>query len=629
MKKRILIVMIAIATTICSKVTFSQEDTTSNKQVDKETVSTKDLSDKTNAQDMADALKSVPGVYIRDGQINIRDASSNKVLILIDGQRMNSAQSGLYDATALPIDAIEKVEVLRGGNSARYGADAVGGVVNFITKKAQKTSKMDLGLRATYGSFNTQYYNIYTSNTINDFNYYVSYKRTQTDGDFKYKEMDGTENTRQNNTNKANDVMVKLGYNNLLPLSSLIFSTQITSTETGTPGTVQGVANYPIITPRANTKLDNMIYNLSYNQQNIFGKADLIANTYYHHFRTRYNDPDSYQASDHNSDQKSNAYGIDLTQNNPVCDLITLTYGYVYRHDNVNSTSIGDKDRDTHSGHATVNVAFKDVNFFFNNISIVPAVRYDAPSDFDKVFSPKVSVALQNSSAYAFTVDGSVSKSYRAPTFNDLYWPEDAYTAGNPNLKPEKGTSVEGGYGITLPWLNKTQIKMNYFYSKLTDQIIWAPRADFKWVPTNVSESQTTGLESYIGTKFLDDKITLEINHTYMDARDKSAGDTKDKLLIYRPYNKVDVNAGLAIDMYSLNLNYQYMSKRFANTSNSAYLGDVRLWSANVGVNPTLLNVKWMLRLDFNNILNENYRLSDGYPMPGREIRVTVGFNLL
>jgi outer membrane cobalamin receptor len=114
-----------------------------------------------------------------------------------------------------------------------------------------------------------------------------------------------------------------------------------------------------------------------------------------------------------------------------------------------------------------------------------------------------------------------------------------------------------------------------------------------------------------------------------MDARDKSAGDTKDKLLIYRPYHKLDVNAGLAIDMYSLNLNYQYMSKRFADTYNTAYLGDVRLWNANVGVNPTLLNIKWMLRLDFNNILNENYRLSDGYPMPGREIRVTVGLNLL
>jgi outer membrane cobalamin receptor len=628
MKKRILIVMLAVTTIICSRITFGQADTSGNKQSDKEVVSTKDLSDKTNAQDMADALKSVPGIYIRDGQINIRDASSNKVLILIDGQRMNSATSGDFDATTIPIDAVEKVEVLRGGNSARYGADAVGGVINFITKKAQASSKMDLGVRATYGSFNTQYYDIHTSNAIKDFNYYVSYKRSQTDGDFKYKELDGTENTRENNYNKANDFMVKLGYNNILPLSSLVFSTQVTSTKEGTPGSIAGVANLPIVTPNAYTRLDNMIYNLNYNQQNVYGKADLTANVYYHHLRTRYDDPDYMDVSNH-SDHKMIAYGLDLTQNNPISDLISLTYGYVYRHDNVNSNILGEKDRNTHSGHATVNVGFKDLDFFFSNISIVPAVRYDAPSDFDKVFSPKVSVALSNTSPYAFTIDGNVSKSYRAPTFDDLYWPEDAYTAGNPNLKPEKGTSVEGGYGLVLPWLNKTQIKMNYFYSKITDQIIWAPRADYKWTPTNVSESQTTGLESYIGTKFLDDKINLEINHTYMDARDKSEGDTKDKLLIYRPYHKLDVNAGAAIDIYSINLNFQYMSKRYADSYNTAYLGDVRLWNANVGVSPSFANIKWMLRLDFNNILDENYRLSDGYPMPGREIRVTVGLNLL
>lgn len=623
MKKQKLIVAL-ISMFLLTGILYSQDNSDKAKTSDKDVVTTKALSNQTNAQDMADALKSVPGIYIREGSINIRDASSNKVLILIDGQRMNSAQSGEFDATSIPIDAIEKVEVLRGGNSARYGADAVGGVVNFITKKADASTKMDLGVQATAGSFNSQFYNAYTSNAINNFNYYLSYKRTQTDGNFKFKDLTGVEQTRENNYSKANDFLIKLGYNNIFPQSTLTFSTQATSSKTGTPGSVAGIANYPIITPNAYLRLDNQIFNLNYNQKNVFAKADLAANTYYHNFRTRYDDPDSYGGPT-TSDQKSSAYGLDLAQNNPVSDLLTLTYGYVYRHDHATSTDIGVKDRNTHSAHAAANFSFKDVNFFFNNISIVPAVRFDAPSDFDKVFSPKLSLTLVNGSEYAFGIDANVSKSYRAPTFNDLYWPEDAYTAGNPNLKPEKGTSFEVGYGITLPFLNKTSIRMNYFNSKLTDQIIWAPRADFKWVPTNVSESQTSGLETYIGTKFFKDAVNLELSHTYMDARDKG----NDKILIYRPYNKLDINSGITIDIVGFNINYQFMSKRFVNADNTGFLGDVSIWNANVSVNPKLVGLKWMAKLEVNNIFNKSYRLSDGYPMPGTDVRFTIGFNLL
>lgn len=622
MKNFYLFILLTVVTLLCSRPAYGQEDKTKGQD---DAVSAQSLSEKTNAEDMAEALKSVPGIYIRQGQINIRDASANKVLILIDGQRMNSARSGEFDATTIPIDAIEKVEVLRGGNSARYGADAVGGVVNFITKKATEKSKIDIGLRATYGSFNSQYYNIFTSNAIKDFNYYLSYKRTQSDGDYKYKELDGTESTRINNNSEANDFFVKLGYNNFIPLSTLTLTSQITQSENGSPGSVQGVANWPSATPNAKLKSDNSIFNLNYNQQKLFGEADLNVNGYYHYLRTRYDDPDNFISSDH----KSKNYGLELTQKNPLSDIFTLTYGYVYRHDGATSTSIGDKERNTHSAHASVNVNFKEVKFFFDNISIVPAARYDAPSDFDKVVSPKISFVLANTGDYAFNINTHVSRSYRAPTFNDLYWPFDGYTVGNPDLKPEKGTSIEFGYSITLPFLNKTQINMNYFYNELKDQIIWTPNESFIWTPMNINKSRTSGLETFLKTKFFSDMLTVELNHTYMDARDKSGNETDDKLLIYRPYHKADVNTSLTIEKFSFNVNYHYMSKRYVNTSNLNSLSDVSIWNMNFGYATQLVGLKWFVRFDVNNLFEKNYRLSDGYPMPGRQLRLTIGMSLL
>jgi outer membrane cobalamin receptor len=603
---------------------FSQEET--KKEISNDVLSADNLSSKTNAEDMADALKTVPGIFIREGAINIREASANKVLILIDGQRMNNAQSGDFDVTTIPIDAIENVKVLRGGNSARYGADAVGGVVNFITKKATEDSKMDAGLRATYGSFNQKFLNLYTSNVINDLNYYVSYKRTDSDGDFEYEELDGTKNTRENNYTKSNDVMVKLGYT-ASEKSSLTFSTQYTQSESGTPGSVQGLGNWPIVTPNAYLRINNMFFNLNYAQKEIFGKADFSANTYFHNFRTRYDDPDSWGGPT-TSDHKNKAYGVELAQNNPLTELITLDYGYVFRHDEANSSSLGDKSRETHSGHLAATLGKKDLNFFFNSISIIPAVRYDAPDDFDKVLSPKVSLMFGNDGAYALNLNMHVSKSYRAPTFNDLYWPEDAYTVGNPDLDPEKGTSYEVGFGFQLPFINNAQINVNYFNSSIDDQIIWAPREDFKWTPTNVDKSETTGIESYIGLKFFEESFKLDFNHTYMNAKDASGSENDGKLLIYRPNHKLDVNAGYVIGMYELNANYQHMSKRYVNVDNSESLPDLNLVNANVSVKPTLFNMNWMFRLDLNNVLDNSYRLTNGYPMSGREFRFTVGLSL-
>jgi len=625
MLKKTLYFVIFFLYLACTGIIFSQEEP--KKELSKEVLSADNLSSKTNAEDMADALKTVPGIFIREGAVNIREASANKVLILVDGQRMNNAQSGDFDVTTIPIDAIEKVEVLRGGNSARFGADAVGGVVNFITKKATENSKMDMGLRATYGSFNQKFLNLYTSNAINDLNYYVSYKRTDSDGDFKFEELDGTESTRENNYTKSNDVMVKLGYN-AAEKSSLTFTTQYTQSESGTPGSVQGLGNWPITTPNAYLRINNMFFNLNYSQKDIFGKADLTANTYFHNSRTRYDDPDSFGGPT-SSDHKNKAYGAELAQNNPISDLIALDYGYVFRHDEANSSSLGDKSRETHSGHLAATFGFKDINFFFNNISVVPAVRYDAPDDFDKVFSPKVSFMLTNDGAYALNINMHVSKSYRAPTFNDLYWPEDAYTVGNPDLDPEKGTSYEVGFGLQLPFINDAQININYFNSSIEDQIIWAPREDFKWTPTNVDKSETAGVESYIGFKFFDQKFKMDFNHTYMDAKDASGNENDGKLLIYRPHHKLDVNAGYLIGMYEVNVNYQFMSKRYVNVDNSESLPDLRLINANVSVKPKMFNINWMFRVDLNNVFDKNYRLTNGYPMPGREVRATVGLSLL
>jgi len=632
MLRNTFISLISLVFLFNSSASFAQEEKKEEKvdlELYKQTASVEvhtaeELIKQTNAENVSESLKGIPGVYIRSGLINIRDAVSNKVLVLLDGQRMNVAQSGEFEVETIPIDIIDKIEVLRGGNSARFGADAVGGVVNIITKRSAEKPKMDLGFRGTYGSFNTQIYNLFTSNRLSNFNYYLSFKRTQSDGDFEYKDINNETQIWKNNEQTANDAMVKLGYD-FNEDASLTFNTQISRSESGVPGMIVTDYNaWATLTPEARLENKSNIFNLSYNQNNIFGKADLQVRTYLHKFQLIYEDPD-YWSGPRKSDHKNDATGVDLNQNNPIAEMLSLTYGYGFRQDNVNSNEIGERDRTTHSGHLSGTLQFKELDFFIDNISIIPAVRYDSPSDFDAKFSPKVSTILAKQGG--FSISAHYGQSYRAPSFNDLYWPDDGYTVGNPDLKPESGTNYDVGVNYDIAVLGKMSWKVNYFYSDMKDKIVWAPREDFKWTPTNVAKSTSKGLESYLGWEMFKDFVKFEINHTYLDARDKSDGDTKDKLLIYRPYNKMDVNLRFAYNIFELNLNHQWLSKRYIDTMNTFYLGPLDLTNLNFVVRPTVAKLELMARFEVNNVTDRSYQLNDGTPMPGTEMRFTLGIN--
>ena len=85
----------------------------------------------------------------------------------------------------------------------------------------------------------------------------------------------------------------------------------------------------------------------------------------------------------------------------------------------------------------------------------------------------------------------SVARSYRAPTFNDLYWPASAFVAGNPNLQPEKAWSYE--LGGEKKFGDLAIFKVAGFYRDVTDLILWAPGTDFVWRPTNVQTAHIWG----------------------------------------------------------------------------------------------------------------------------------------
>ncbi|MBU3933508.1 MAG: TonB-dependent receptor, partial [Candidatus Omnitrophica bacterium] len=143
-----------------------------------------------NAESVPDLLKDIEGIYMYDssgvgttGRINMRgfwgDMSTHQ-LILIDGIPQNKGKDKLVDWDLIPLDNVERIEVVRGPVSALYGDNAMSGVINIITKRPALTAEAKIS--ASYGSFDTENYKISTSGSLKRIGYYLGAGRKSTDG---------------------------------------------------------------------------------------------------------------------------------------------------------------------------------------------------------------------------------------------------------------------------------------------------------------------------------------------------------------------------------------------------------------------------------------------------------------
>lgn len=583
-----------------------------------EVLTTKEL-DQRNAQNVGEALGSVGGIFVKNygdlgaiKTVSLRGSSEGQVLVLLDGQKLNMAQGGWVDFSHIPLDVIEKIEIVRGGHSALYGADAVGGVINIITKRVGNREGFSGAAKSTLGSFGTQTYQLQGAQRIREFCYLFSYNRMESKGNYEYKDDSGNQVTRQNNHLQWNDLFLKLGYD-VSKKSHLNLFTQYHRSDQGDPGPV----SWP---SRKARKIEyKTIYQLNFNSS-INDRLYVKLHSYINQFNQRYKNPEVFEASRH----KNNSYGFGLQNRSLIGRWNVLTTGIEYRRDRVESTDIACRKREIHSvflqDEATIEPIFLPK---LNKVLLIPAVRYDSYSDVGSEVSPKIGFVFSWIGRGTLSLRGNISRSFRVPTFNDLYWPEDSWAAGNQNLSPEYGSNYDGGLIFQYP---STQGlwggELTYFVNDLENLIIWAPRADGKWIPQNMEKSFTKGLE----TKFLwsgfQDLVNIEMSYTYMTAKNNSPNSPhKGKFLIYRPQSKVDLNYGLEYKILQLNVCYSYVGKRFITEDNRGSLPGYGLINLNLGL---VLPLGMKAKLEVNNTLNKSFSVLENYPVPGRELRLAL-----
>ncbi|MFW6181157.1 MAG: TonB-dependent receptor plug domain-containing protein, partial [Spirochaetota bacterium] len=474
--------------------------------------------ERSGARNLGDLLKSSSGVRVADygpegaiQSLSLRGSSSSQVLVLVDGLRAPGSHGGA-DLSMIPLEGVERIEIVRGGASALYGADAVGGVVNIITKK-QADGKLRLSFEnrgyipqkaiAGTGSeehvedgsaadlVDTQKVGFQYSTPVGGASLVTSGSFTRAENEFFFIDPDGDTRKRDNAGLLGGDLRTGLSWAG--PSGEYDLNAFTLYHRRGVPGSL----DWP--SPEAEQTDLQLGGVFGYRTDRFLSDVltmDLKAS--YDYYRNRYRNPDTSEDSTH----RHQAARVDAFQELLYFDAFTLNYGVNLGYERIDSTDLEVHDR--------VFVGLFAGGEFFPGprLSILPVLRYDYYDDFHGNMNFTLGMVYRAGRATSFKAN--LAKSFRAPTFNDLYWPEDAWAGGNPDLRPETGYSADAGVSRKGERLS---LDLFAFVRYMEDEIVWRVADDGKYRPTNYDQSLYPGVEAGAEARLVKN-LSLELRYT-------------------------------------------------------------------------------------------------------------------
>jgi outer membrane cobalamin receptor len=556
-----------------------------------EVITQKDI-EESGAKDVSEVLSVLPSVSMTNygglgalKNIRMRGATPSQILILMDGKPLNSPRDGEVDLSTIPLDNIERIEVMPGAASSIYGSQAMGGTINIITKNPPKSGqKAEFTTR--FGSFRTFIESLSQGARVGKFGYIVS-------GGYK-----SSEGFRANSAFNSKDFNSKFDYK-LNDYNTIGASCGFYKSRAGTPGPITSPDNDDI-----QVQLKNYI-DLSWDSK-LDEKTGLYARVYNDYDRLEFSENSAGSIFDtplSRAIHTTKVRGLDLRFDKELFDFYQLIAGYNYVQNLNDSTSSA-------KHNYNVNAAYLENQFNISDkAKLSLSGRIDDYSNFGTEFNPSVNF-LYNLWQDA-KIHTSVAKSFRAPTFNDLYWPDEGWAKGNPDVKPEKGINYELGFDKKVNKYFSTGI--TYYRNDFSNLINWAPDENDVWQPKNVGRATINGVE--LVNKFYPlENLEIGLDYTFLCARDKKTN----KYLIYQPKNKIDFSLKYKeFHGFDFELVGNWIGQRFHDSANTIKVKPYCLLNFNV---TKKIKENYTVFFSIDNLLNKEYQIVEYYPTPGLSV---------
>ena len=559
-------------------------------------VITRDDIERQQAKSVPDALRGLAGITITNNggpgkatSIFLRGTESDHILVLIDGVKVGSATLGTTAFEHIPIEQIERIEIVRGPRSSIYGSEAIGGVIQIFTREGGGMLKPFFSIGGGSDDTYSASAGVSGGGTHGWFNLSASGDRTNGFNACNGKPSPGgagcftTEPDNDGYRNLSGSLNAGYRFDNRLEVDA------------------------HALRVNAKTEFDGSFVNESESVQQVLGgkvrfwpsdswQLTLAAG------RSRY-DSDNYKDSDFQSRFDTERDTVSLQNDLYFPDEQLLTFGVDYQDDRVGSTTDFAVTSRNNTG------LFTEYLGTFATHELNLSLRQDDNEQFGGQTTG--AVAWGYTQANELRLTASYGTAFKAPTFNELYFPG----FGNPNLQPEESRSFEIGVSKQT---NRGRWALNMYETRIDDLIAFDAST---FAPANIDQARIRGLEAILVTQIK--TWDLNINLTLLDPENRSPGANNGNVLPRRAKQSLRIDADRQFGKYLLGTTLLAVSSRYDDLANSRELG---------GYTTVDLRTEYIFAGDFRlqarveNLFDKDYETAALFNQPGRSLFVTLRF---
>ena len=504
----------------------------------------------------------------------LRGGTPNETLVLIDGRLVTGAALGAADLTEIPVEQIDHIEILRGGASALYGSNPIGGVINVITK------------RATYSGLPTSHVG-YESAGLGRQIYRLDFGSRQGPVDYFFFgnqqwESGWRDNSDARTYNMGGNAGVSLGKGGkvLVDLASY-------HRNAGVPGEFS-----PVVDFNAREVTDTQYARASYLLP--LPKDSLMALRVFGSQReAAFTDPDHLVSTDRHEQSKGGETQFNLP--------LGFVVGGSFVHDREDHT---DQITSTNTYVRSVeNWSFfaEEELKYYNRLTVIPSGRFDHNSQAGDSKNPRVQTMLDALSWLRFSA--SAARSFRVPTIDEIQT--------NPTLQPEHAWTYDAGFEIHPA---STSFRATYFRANVTDLI----ETTTGTLPSasNIGTARRQGAEIQI-RHIVNEYFRDTWNYTYLENVGILPGSTRYAPLANSPRHTANFIATLTpATRWTIDTTLRYLGSRFSdsNDPSGSTLGSIVMWDFRVAYQWRQMELYFGVK----NLTDRRYEEQSGFPLPGR-----------
>lgn len=630
-----------------------QEVVVTSRLISKETIPSQTLGGeelkKLNSLSVADALRYFSGLQLKDyggvggiKTVNIRSMGTNHLGIFYDGIELGNAQNGQIDLGQFSLDNVEEISLYNGQRSAIFqpASDFGNAGSVYIRTKAPRFMmgrRYNLLVRAKYGSSDTFRFSSLWEQKLSDHissslstsvltssgRYKFRYRRVTEDNTVAY----DTTAVRHNGDIWAFRIEENVrggiadGYWNVKAYTY--------HSERGIPGAI--VNN---VWRRGERQWDHNTFGQAVFQKSFGDKFSTKALAKYAYYVTRYVNNDETQIHVDNTYRQQEMY-FSTSNVYEILSKWSVSMSYDFKWNKLNANMVDFAFPHRYSNFVSLATALT-LSRIQAQASLVEQVvkdhvKYGASSSSRSTLTPAFFVNVYPFESKLLAVRAFAKKSFRMPTFNDLYYAD----MGNSKLNPESALQYDLGFVLNKDWkqgiVDHFRLQVDGYYNTVHDKIVAYPKGQqFRWTMLNLGKVHIKGVDAMaeVGLEPAKDwKVTARLQYTYQDARDVTDPNTsyyKDQIP-YIPWHSGSAILGLSWREWDLSYSFIYSGERYSQQENILY-NHLQPWYTH-DMSVVYHARRWSARLDVNNIFSQDYDVILNYPMPKRNYMLTLEYN--